>query len=209
MHVILLGDSTLDNQDYTDGGPDVVTHLNGLLGDHGRATLLAMDGAVIDNVREQMELLLTLHGPEAPSPAEPPTHIVLSVGGNDLLELLPMLREPVGTVAEGLLRVMEDSRVFGEAYRSLLDEVLALGLPTIVCAVYNGAFPDPAEATMLAGALRIFNHEMIEAGLDRGLPVLDLRRVCNEPGDYWDPIEPNEHGGGKIAAAILERLQRS
>ena len=38
----------------------------------------------------------------------------------------------------------------------------------------------------------------------RGLPVLDLRRVCTEGRDYSElsPIEPSAIGGAKIALAI-------
>lgn len=35
-----------------------------------------------------------------------------------------------------------------------------------------------------------------------GIPLLDLRTICTEPGDYAIPIEPASQGGNKIAAGI-------
>lgn len=42
----------------------------------------------------------------------------------------------------------------------------------------------------------------VVAQLRRGLPLIDLRLVCDEAGDYANPIEPSVQGGAKIAAAI-------
>ena len=37
-----------------------------------------------------------------------------------------------------------------------------------------------------------------------GLPLTDLRVICDEPEDYANPIEPSVQGGAKIARAIVE-----
>jgi hypothetical protein len=44
--VVLLGDSIFDNGAYTQGEPDVVTHLGTVLPAGARAMLLAKDGAI-------------------------------------------------------------------------------------------------------------------------------------------------------------------
>ena len=36
----------------------------------------------------------------------------------------------------------------------------------------------------------------------RGLPLVDLRLICDQDEDYANPIEPSVRGGEKIAAAI-------
>jgi hypothetical protein len=36
----------------------------------------------------------------------------------------------------------------------------------------------------------------------RGLPLVDLRLVCDEDADHADPIKPSVQGGAKIAAAV-------
>src|SRR5688500_14337329 len=53
-HVVLLGDSIFDNGAYVSGGPDVVAHLRAMLPRGWEATLLAVDGAVIDDVFRQL-----------------------------------------------------------------------------------------------------------------------------------------------------------
>lgn len=201
MHIALLGDSTLDNRAYTEGGPDVREHLDRLLGGTGRASLFAVDGATIAGVRAQLDRLRARHDPQ-----DPVSHLVLSVGGNDLLAEIDVLARPAASVADALLAVRDRADDFGRRYRPLLDEVLQVGLPTVVCTVYNGAFPEPDEARVIETAMRIFDHEILDAAAERRVRVVDLRRVCDEPADYWNPIEPSERGGAKIAAALLDAL---
>jgi hypothetical protein len=40
------------------------------------------------------------------------------------------------------------------------------------------------------------------AVFDQGVPVIDLRLVCNDRSDYGNPIEPSARGGLKIAGVI-------
>ncbi len=202
MHIALLGDSTFDNGAYTDGGPAVVDHLNRLLEGTGRATLLARDGATLATVHAQLEALSGLI-----SEPDGPTHVALSAGGNDLLGMIDVLAEPVGSVGEGLLRLRQAARRFGASYRALLDAVVEAGLPPVICTVYNGAFEDPAYHAMVETALRVFDQEIVNAGVERQVPVVDLRSVCASPDDYWNPIEPGERGGARIAAAIAQAFR--
>lgn len=58
-------------------------------------------------------------------------------------------------------------------------------------------------AGVIEAALRIFNHEIIEAGLDQGLLVVDPRRVYSEPGEYGNPIGSNERKRAGIGAAVV------
>src|SRR5262245_33836111 len=73
-HIVLLGDSIFDNAAYVAGGPDVVRQLREILPSGWRATLNALDGAVIGNLPQQLKNV----------PADT-THLVVSVGGNDAL----------------------------------------------------------------------------------------------------------------------------
>ena len=51
-------------------------------------------------------------------------------------------------------------------------------------------------------ALAPFNDVILREATAHGLSVLDLRLVCDEPGDYStvSPIEPSAQGGRKIDA---------
>lgn len=196
MHLVLIGDSTLDNRPYTDGGPAVIDHVVKQLGEESQASLLAVDGDMTKDVERQLETL-------------PPgaTHLVLSVGGNDALVQIGVLERPAETVSAALSELADVLDAFGESYRRCLSGVLALSLPTVVCTIYNGAFPDASEQRIISTTVSLFDDVIMQAALDAGCSVVDLRRVCTEPTDYWNPIEPNTQGGRKIASAILAAIE--
>jgi hypothetical protein len=52
-----------------------------------------------------------------------------------------------------------------------------------------------------------FNDCVIRAAFAHSLPLIDLRFVCTEAGDYANPIEPSVQGGEKIAAALVRLLE--
>jgi lysophospholipase L1-like esterase len=196
LHAVLLGDSVFDNAAYTGGAPDVVHHLRRRLPEGWRATLGAVDGGTTWSVREQLRRL----PPDA-------THLVVSAGGNDTLGHIDFLGAPAGSTAEALLGLAEIAAGFERDYQDMLAEVLALGLPTAVCTIYYPRFPDPELQKIAVTALTVFNDCIIRAAFASGLPLLDLRLVCTEEGDYADPIEPSAQGGEKIARAIAEMLE--
>ncbi len=196
MHVVLLGDSTLDNAPYTGGRPDVTAHLTRRLGPDGRVTLLALDGSVTGDVPGQVARL----EPSA-------THLVLSIGGNDALGVSEALGLPVKRVADAFRIFHEVIDDFRSSYRLAIESVLSAGRPAVVLTIYNGWF-DPAEAPILTTAVRLFNDVIIDEATSRGLPVIDLRRVCTEESDYANPIEPSSSGGDKIAERIEAVVRR-
>lgn len=190
-HIVLLGDSIFDNAAYVAGGPDVAAQLRGILPEGWEVTLSAVDGAVVVDVTRQI--------PRIPRGA---THLVLSVGGNDALGHVDILDRPARWAAE-VLDLLADARVgFARRYRALVDSLLRLELPLTVCTIYEGALPEPALQRRASTALTVFNDAILRAAFDAGTDVIDLRRICNEPGDYANPIEPSVRGGAKIARAI-------
>jgi hypothetical protein len=194
-HVVLLGDSIFDNGVYVPGGPSVIENLQGALPPGWRATLLAVDGAVVESVSRQLERL--------PDDA---THLVVSVGGNDALGFGSfVLHQRAGSVAEVLSRLAEVRAGFERQYRQMLSSVLARNKPTAVCTIYD-AIPGlgPAETAGLC----LFNDVILREAFAAGLSVIDLRLVCQEASDYAaiSPIEPSAAGGGKIARAVASLL---
>ena len=193
-HVVLLGDSIFDNGPYVAGGPDVVTQLRSALGPDWRATLAAVDGDVTHGVARQLRGI--------PHDA---THLVVSVGGNDALGFAHLLAAPVGSVAEGIAVLAHAQDRFAADYAAMLDGVLAQGLPTAVCTVYD-TNPSAAEHRVVRSALALFNDHITRAAFARGVALVDLRLVCTEAADYANPIEPSVAGGAKIAGAIAALL---
>ena len=195
-HVILLGDSIFDNAAYTGGAPDVVRQVRRLLRDGSKATLGAVDGGTTGDVREQLRHL----------PADA-THLIVSAGGNDALGSIGFLEAPAGSTAEALLGLAEIAAGFERRYHDMLNEVLAHGLPTAICTIYYPRFPDTTLQKIAVTGLTVFNDCITRAAFVYRIPLLDLRFICTEEGDYADPIEPSSQGGEKIARAIAEMLE--
>lgn len=195
IHVVLLGDSIFDNAAYVDGGPDVTAHLAERLPEGWRVTLAAVDGSVAADVRHQLGNI-----------PEDATHLVVSAGGNDALGHLSILDRPVSSSAETLAELAEIAEGFEERYGAMLRTVLERKLPVTLCTVYHPNFPEEVTQRLAVTALSVFNDVILRHAFAAGLPVIDLRLVCDEPADYANPIEPSVQGGRKIAAAILRVL---
>jgi hypothetical protein len=191
-HVVLLGDSIFDNASYVPGGPDVVNQVRALLPEGWRASLNAVDGSVTSDVKRQIGWLTS-----------DVTHLVVSVGGNDALNHSGLLEQNASSVAEALHLLATARDQFTEDYRAMLDGVLARGLPTAVCTIYDARFPDPHVRRIANTALALFNDAITRAAFSRNVPMIDLRLICNDDGDFANPIEPSVQGGAKIAEAIV------
>lgn len=189
-HVVLLGDSIFDNKVYVEGGPDVVHQLRGELPPTWQATLLAIDGDVISGVLRQLRSL--------PRDA---THLVISVGGNDALGFAYLLQSPASSVAEVLRWFGDAQDRFAADYGAMAEAVAATGLPAAVCTIYDTPASGP-DYRIIRTAASFFNDCITRAAFARGLSLIDLRLICNEDGDYANPIEPSVQGGAKIARAI-------
>jgi lysophospholipase L1-like esterase len=194
-HVVLLGDSIFDNATYVPGGPDVVKQLREVLPGGWQATLVAVDGNVMADIPSQLARL----------PADA-SHLVVSVGGNDVLGISGLLEERTGSVAEALARIAAAREQFRAAYAAMLGAVTARGLPVAVCTIYDARFPDPMQRRVAEAGLAVFNDCITREVFARGLPLLDLRLICNDDGDFANPIEPSVQGGAKMASAISDLL---
>lgn len=192
-HVVLLGDSIFNNAAYVSNGPDVIHHLRQRLPQGWQTTLCAVDGDVIQDVHQQLKGL--------PGDA---THLVISVGGNDALGQAGVLGENASSVAAALTPLAAIRDQFESHYQQMLEAVLKRGLPTAVCTIYYPQFPDAQLQRIAVAALTLFNDCILRLAFARGIPVLDLRLICNEARDYANEIEPSAQGGSKIAAVIAQ-----
>ena len=209
MHIVLCGDSVFDNQAYVrKGEPDVVGQVRGRLGEGDSATLLAVDGHEVANVADQMREL-----PEGAS------HVFVSVGGNDALGHLWVFQESVRVAGDAYARLHDIRTAFGASYRAMLEGLREIGLPLTLCTIYHPRFDGkplsrlgddvslPAAAPLLQrmamGALTAFNDAITHEAFAAGLPLIDLRILCDQDEDFANPIEPSARGGQKIANAIV------
>jgi hypothetical protein len=193
-HVALLGDSIFDNIAYTNGEPDVVTHLRDLLPSGWKATLLAVDGSVTADLAEQL-----------PKVSANVTHVLISMGGNDALANSDVLTLRVASMAEALTALGQRASRFEKHYRAAINAATALRRTTTLCTIYNGNLSGE-EAPLARTALTVFNDVILRVAFEHQLSVIDLRLVCTNPEDYANPIEPSGRGGQKIAEAITRSL---
>jgi hypothetical protein len=192
-HIVLLGDSIFDNASYVKGGPDVIRQLRAKLPEGWKATLNAVDGSRVENVSGQLAQL-----PQEAS------HLVVSVGGNNALNHVGILSERAQSAAEVLNRLADISEDFERQYHTMLHEILSYRLATAICTVYYPRFPDRLLQRIAIAALTIFNDVIIREAFMAGVPLLDLRLICNEDADYANEIEPSVMGGEKISDAIMK-----
>lgn len=192
-HIVLLGDSIFDNKAYIGNEPDVISHLQGIIPSNWQAALNAVDGSLVENVSGQ----LLKSPPDA-------THFVISVGGNNAIMNADVLGLKVSSAAEVFNNLSDRIGTFEFHYREMLKTVLSRNLPTTVCTIYYPNFPEPNFQKLSTTALSSFNDVIIKQAISFGIPLLDLRLICNEKDDYANEIEPSSKGGRKIAAKILE-----
>ena len=209
-HIILAGDSVFDNRTYVEvGEPDVRDQLADLLDDGDKATLIAVDGDINNNVSEQLDNI--------PNDA---THLFISIGGNDALMHIDAFTETVSTIGDALDSFNEMVQEFERDYIKMLTNVIKYGLKTTLCTIYNPCFdhdnmdrisymfPPNSNFKKLqrrsTTALPLFNNIIFQEAFNFGLPVMDLRLIFNDRADYSNPIEPSVVGGVKMARIIRE-----
>jgi hypothetical protein len=121
--------------------------------------------------------------------------------GNDALGASHLLSSGVRNVGEAVLLLAQAQDAFARDYEEMLEAVLRAGLPTALCTIYDTP-PSAPQHRIIKAALSLFNDRITRAAFARGLPLVDLRLICDEEGDYANPIEPSVQGGAKIASAI-------
>ena len=191
-HIVLLGDSIFDNASYVNGGADVIAHLRQQIPAEWKASLRAVDGSVVEDVRQQTSNL-----------PEGFTHLIVSTGGNNAHMHADILQQRAASTAGVLNNLADVAGAFEYHYREMLQAVTNLKRPTAVCTIYYPRMSEPALQKIAVAALTIFNDVIIKQAFLAGVPLIDLRLVCGEDVDYANEIEPSDAGGRKIANAIV------
>jgi len=149
-HLTLVGDSVFDNDRYTYGAPDVASCLRELLPEWS-VTLQARDGATLRQVGGQLAKL----------PAET-THVVASMGGNDLLALPFVMPARTATTGEFLAWLAREAQDFEQKYRLALRELISLNRVLTVCTVTGAGLPGD-KGVNLRVLLNVFNDVIVRA----------------------------------------------
>jgi len=216
--VALLGDSIIDNKVYVgDSEYSVLEHLQSL--SDFEFSQIAVDGhTTVDVLQGQLDKI-----------KKDFDFIILSIGGNDLLEYLHLLVDDINkhTFPRNLEIMNSFVEPIRERYEEIVERLVKQEGKALLCTVYNGDFERGdgyetleinQEFTSSFGVLfegkqeaagiiaRVFNDIVYSTGNKFGVDVLELREIFTESADYANPIEPSHIGGEKLAKRILELI---
>jgi len=201
-YVSLLGDSIIDNKVYVgQGGLSVTEHLKH--NSSSNFTMIAVDGDTTEDVLDnQLDNL-----------KEPVSHIVLSIGGNDLLQNLHLLEDETSGMKFALEKCSELVDEIQENYIKILERLLQYDAKVLLCTVYEG---DLNSDVLLAeydkagqAMLKMHNDTVYYLASKFDVDVLELRNIFTNKKDYANPIEPSHIGGEKLAKAIIQWMKNS
>lgn len=196
VHIVLLGDSTLDNGRYLNlarGELSVEKQLTKRCLERGwDMTVLAQDGSMLEDVRQR----------QLPLVPEAATHIILSASGNDLLSLLNQmvvanftLSSMYTTIGTGLGQVSED-------YRVLVQDVKALGCHLACCTLYRPSFNHMFFKSLATFSLGIHNNRIRQISTDLDSSIIEFSDIFDDPADFANPLELSSRGGSKLVGNV-------
>jgi len=201
-YVSLLGDSIIDNKVYVgEGELSVTEHLQH--NSSSNITMIAVDGDTTEDVlKNQLDNL-----------KEPVSHIVLSIGGNDLLQNLHLLQDETSGMKFALEKSSELICEIQENYIKILEQLSQYDAKVLLCTVYEG---DLESDVLLAdydkagqAILKMHNDTVYYLARKFDVDVLELRNIFTNKEDYANPIEPSHIGGEKLAKAIIKWMKNS
>ena len=227
--ILLLGDSIIDNKSYVLSNElDVTEHLKGLFSDdiNTKVENHAVDGDTMHDLEK---------GQLGVNKLSDASHIIVSIGGNDLLQNISFLQttsELSKVMGKGAMigkwgvKELNPSRnkVFEETYFEIIEpfkkqyETIVANLSNhranlLLCTVYEGDLVDSDEFSDVNNSSKtmvsIFNDIVYRTANKYGADVLELRDIFVRPEDYSNPIEPSHIGGGKLAKAIYDWTKKS
>jgi hypothetical protein len=192
VHVVLLGDSTLDNGRYLNlasGELSVEKQLAKKCAELGwQMTVLAQDGSLLEDVR-------TRQLPLIPDQA---THLVLSASGNDLLSLLNQMVVANFTLSSVYAAIVEGLKNVAERYRNLLQSLKNLGCHLACCTVYRPNFNHLFFKSLATFSLGLHNSRLKQLAADLDCSVIDLANLFDTSEDFANPLELSTRGGSKL-----------
>ena len=201
-YVSLLGDSIIDNKLYVEKGELSVTeHLQNK--SSSNFTMIAVDGDTTEEVLDnQLDIL-----------KDPVSHIVLSIGGNDLLQNLHLLQDETSGMKFALEKSSELIGEIQENYTKILEHLSQYDAKVLLCTVYEG---DLESDVLLAeydkagqAMLKMHNDTVYFLASKFEVDVLELRNIFTNKEDYANPIEPSHIGGERLAKAIIQWIKNS
>ena len=192
--VVLFGDSILNNSRYVPFGKSVGASLQDIYG-AGFKTY-AQDGALIHTVYNQVEQY-GIYNDSSGEASNDNTHIVISVGGNDMLNALNV-------------HALSDEKVdkFASQYESLIKHICTT-FPYAYVYLLNVYHPKEERYQKITKYIDKWNEsvsELIETDELKRVTLVDVDSVVVKEEDFVSEVEPSSKGGKKIAKAVVSKI---
>ena len=196
-HLVLLGDSTIDNGNWTTG-PCVLDQVREM---EPETSMVAKDGALIAAIRGQLK--------RAPISA---THYIVSVGGNNATgATTTVLGDACVNAEEAIQRLHTFVMGFENQFAAEMDALVTqIGQQKniVICSCYNPCFGpfqvNTVSQSVANTTIALLADAVVRVATRLGVPVIDWRRVMTKVEDFANPIEPSSLGGAKIARTIVD-----
>ena len=203
--ITLLGDSIIDNKTYVQQQEySVLEHLQNI--SKNEFLQLAYDGDTTVNVLERQ-----LQSQEVAKSS----HLVLSIGGNDLLQNILFLHDgPIENINKALSDVHKQIlKPLEQRFETIVEKLSSHRANLLLCTVYEGDLGRTDEFRDVLDSSKImvssFNDTVYKTASKYNADVLELRHIFASPEDYANPIEPSHVGGERLAQAIMDWIQKT
>ena len=199
-NVLLLGDSVIDNKRYVqDSEYSVLEHLQ----NNSKDTFIqiACDGDTTHDVINKQAKVQSI---------KKASHIVLSIGGNDMLYNLSFLTTNKPTLRnEAFIDVYNEIfQPLEVRYETIVKNFASQRANLLLCTVYEGDLGRSEEFKDVLDSSKIMvsslNDIIYKTASRYNAEVLELRNIFTSSEDYANPIEPSHIGGEKLAKKIIE-----
>ena len=164
--ITLLGDSIFDNGPYVDKSKCVSSHITANKHPSEDILMLAVDGFTVSDAQTQIDDIDIVK-----------SKLFLSIGGNDALEAVDILKEESTHVGHSLELIGDIVDVFKTKYMNLISTLLKINGSITLCTIYNKV-PGLDKASTVA--LSLFNESILEVASTLKVNIIDLRVLLNK-----------------------------
>ncbi len=188
-HVVLLGDALLEAYRSIDQTPGSFED-NVLPGTRDQWKFSVISAAEVESA-----------GPSLALPRDA-THALIFIEGNHAIEESGLLDNRPDAYGQTLEQLSLAADEFEHTLERLIHVAQAARLVIMVCAMFQPNYKDPVRQRTACAALAVFNDRVTKRAAEARVSLIDLRLICNEPGDYDKPTLLSKSGVQKVANIV-------
>jgi hypothetical protein len=127
---------------------------------------------------------------------------MIFIEGNHAIEQSGLLDSQPHTSGQNLEQFSLAADEFERTLARLIHAAQAARLVIMVCTMFQPNHKDPVRQRTACAALAVFNDRVTKRAAEARVSLVDLRLICNEPGDYDKPTLLSRGGLNKIANVV-------